>query len=112
MNDPATAELQLGMQRLTDMWAHDLRNGSNPYGQVDGQSVHLIPAKACKGRTCTRGKTFVGFMDLERGELRFDCAEDPSFHLTVDLSQVPHFAASPGCPDAEEAAASFEAARS
>ena len=112
MNDPATAQLQLGVQRLTDMWARDLQNGSNPYGQVDGQSVHLIPAKACKGRAGTRGKTFVGYVDLERGELRFDCAEDPSFHLTVDLSQVPHFAAGPGGPDAEEAAASFEAARS
>lgn len=97
---------------MTDMWARDLMNGSNPYGHVDGQSVHLIPAKACKGRTGTQGKTFVGYIDLVRGELRFDCAQDPSFHLTVDLSQVPHFAAGPGGPDAEQAAASFEAARS
>lgn len=111
MNDPVTTQLQQGVQRLTDIWARSLRNGANPYqGKVDGQSVHLIPAKACKGRTGMQGKTFVGYIDLERGELRFDCAEDPSFHLTVDLSEVPHFAAGPGGPDAEEAAASFEAA--
>jgi hypothetical protein len=112
MNDPTTVQLQKGVQRITEVWARSLLKGANPYGQVDGQSVHLIPAKACKGRTGTRGKTFVGYIDLLKGELRFDCAQDPRFHLTVDLSQVPHFAASPGCPDAEVAAASFEAARS
>ena len=112
MNDPTTVQLQQGVQRITEVWARSLLKGANPYGQVDGQSVHLIPAKACKGRTGTRGKTFVGYIDLERDELRFDCAEAPEFHLTIDLSQVPHFAARPGGPDAEQAAASFEAARS
>lgn len=111
MNDPATAKLQQGVQRLTDCWARTLVNGYNPYGQVDGQSVHLIPAKACKGRAGALGKTFVGYIDLEKGEIHFDCAEAPEFHLTIDLSQVPHFAAGPGGPDAEVAAASFEAAR-
>ena len=59
MKDPVTVQPSK-VQRLTDMWARDLRNGANPYGQVDGQSVHLIPAKACKGRAGTQGKTFVG----------------------------------------------------
>ena len=112
MNDPVTIQLQQQVQRLTDIWARSFRNGSNPYSQVDGQSVHLIPSKACTGRAGVQGKTFVGYIDLERGELRFDCAEAPEFHLTVDLYQVPHFAAGPGGPDAEVAAASFEAARS
>ena len=85
---------------------------TNPYGIVDGQSVQLIPAKACRGRAGVLGKTFVGYIDLERNKLHFECAEAPEFHLTVDLSQVPHFAAGPGGPDAEVAAASFEAARS
>lgn len=88
-----------------------LKGGMSPYACVDGQSVHLIPAKACMGRSGTRGKTFAGYLDVERGEIRFDCVEDPAFHLTVDLHQVPHLAASPGGPDAETAAASFEAAR-
>ena len=95
----------------TSEFVSKLKGGSSPYACVDGQAVHLIPAKACTGRSGTHGKTFAGYLDIERGEIRLDCVEDPAFHLTVDLRQVPHLAASPGGPDAEAAAASFEAAR-
>ena len=51
MNDPTTAALQQSVKSTTTaVWVRSLLDGSNPYGQVDGQSVHLIPAKACAGR--------------------------------------------------------------
>ena len=50
MNDPTTAALQQSVKSTIAVWVRSLLDGSNPYGQVDGQSVHLIPAKACAGR--------------------------------------------------------------
>ena len=81
--------------------------GESAYGCVDGEAVHDIPAQACCGRAGSQGKTFSGYFDERNGVLHFDCAEDPTFHLTVDLSKVPHFAAQPGGPLHEEAQESF-----
>lgn len=81
--------------------------GESLYSCVDGVHVHGIPAQACEGRAGTHGKTFSGYLDELNGVLRFDCAEDPAFHLTIHLKQVPHFAARPGGPLHEEAHESF-----
>ena len=81
--------------------------GESAYGCVDGVHVHDIPAQACRGRTGAHGKTFSGYFDAESGELRFDCAEDLAFHLTIDLNKVPHFAAQPGGPLHAAASESF-----
>lgn len=81
--------------------------GETPYSCVDGVDVHDIPAQACSGRAGTHGKTFTGYFDQLNGVLHFDCAEDPAFHLTVRLNQVPHFAARPGGPLHEAARESF-----
>ena len=49
----------------------------------------LIPTTACKGRTGdTDGNEFSGYVDKKRGVMRFDCANAPGFHLTVDLTQL------------------------
>lgn len=109
--DPTVTGLNRTAMHMTAQWVRTLQNGTNPYGNVDGQTVHPIPSKACTGRSGAQGKTFVGYIDLERGELHFDCAEAPDFHLTVDLSLVEHFASGPGGPNAEAAEASFEATR-
>lgn len=48
-----------------------------------------IPTTACKGRTGdTDGNEFSGYVDKKRGVMRFDCANAPGFHLTVDLTQL------------------------
>ena len=74
---------------------------------IDGETVHDIPAHACRGRSGRGGKTFSGFLDEERGELRFDCVEDPEFYLCVDLEKVPSIACRPGGPAAAEARDEF-----
>jgi hypothetical protein len=84
------------------------KHGHSEYPHVDGETVCNIPPHACKGRTGTFGKTFIGYVDLEMGFLRFDCVEECGFYLHVDLRQVPAFSAAPGGPDAEAAAADFE----
>lgn len=81
--------------------------GESAYAHVDGVHVHDIPAQACHGRTGAHGKTFSGYFDAVSGELRFDCAEDLAFYLTIDLSKVPHFAAQPGGPLHAAASESF-----
>lgn len=81
--------------------------GESAYSCVDGVDVHDIPAQACEGLAGTQGKTFSGYFDESNGVLRFNCAEDPAFHLTIHLGRVPHFAAQPGGPLYEEARESF-----
>ena len=83
--------------------------GESAYECVDGINVHDIPAQACNGRSGVHGKTFSGYFDAVSGELHFDCAEDPAFHLTINLNKVPHFAAQPGGPLHEAARESFAA---
>ena len=65
------------------------KKGESAYGNVNGEDVTNIPAQACIGRAGVLGSTFSGFIDLESGKMRIDCAEDPSFWLEVDLSKVP-----------------------
>lgn len=62
------------------------------------------------GRSGTHGKTFTGMWDAQAGRMHFDCAEDPSFWLEIDVSKIPHLAAAPGGSVAEEAACNAEAA--
>jgi len=85
------------------------KRGESAY-QVDGEVSHDIPAQACRGRTGVYGMTFSGMINLSDGTLRFDCAEDPTFYLKIDLGKVPHFAAAPGGHVARSAAMEFECA--
>ena len=103
-----TPPLQCYMELAKKIREKGLR-GESAYACVDGVSVHDIPAQACHGRAGTHGKTFSGYFDAVSGELHFDCAEDPAFHLTIDLNKVPHFAAQPGGPLHEAARESFAA---
>lgn len=64
------------------------KRGESPYGIVNGETVHDIPAQACKGRTAKQGRTFSGYIDVENGKMRFDCAEEPEFYLEVNLSDI------------------------
>lgn len=73
--------------------------GESAYAEVDGEYVVDVPAQACKGRVGDTGKTFSGYLDLRNGYMRFDCAEEFSFYLNVDLSQIPALAAQPSAPD-------------
>jgi len=108
---PAVAMLSDPMIESHKEFAQKIRakglRGESAYACVDGVHVHDIPAQACSGRAGTHGKTFTGYFDAVVGEIRFDCAEDPAFHLTIDLSKVPHFAAQPGGELYAEARASF-----
>lgn len=79
-------------QRLLDM----ARTGESAYGCVDGEAVVDLPATCIEGRSGAVGKTFSGFLDLQNGKLRVDCAEDPTMWLEIDLRNVPAFAAAPG----------------
>jgi hypothetical protein len=85
--------------------------GESPYGEVDGETIVDIPAQAVKGRSGTHGKTFSGHFDMETGTFRVDCAEDPCFWLEIDTNKIPAFAAAPGGPAAQAAAAEFEEAK-
>ena len=104
--------LELNLTRYEAALTHTLKAGKNPYSNVDGVTTHLIPSEACTGRTGANGKTFAGYFDAQNGVLHFDCSEQLDFYLTIDLNKVPHFAASPGGPEADKAQASFEAAAS
>ena len=44
---------------------------------------------------------------LSKRVMHFDCAECPEFHLTVDLDEIPLFAAAPGGSLHAEARESF-----
>ena len=77
------------------------------YGCVDDVNVHDIPAQACTGRSGVHGKTFSGYLDEPNLRIVVNCAEDPEFHLTIDLSKVTTWAAQPGGPLHEEARESF-----
>tara|TARA_B100001057_G_scaffold334937_1_gene335564 strand:+ start:5911 stop:6231 length:321 start_codon:yes stop_codon:yes gene_type:complete len=81
--------------------------GESAYGCVDGVNVHDIPAHACNGRSGVHGKTFSGYLDEPNLVIHVDCAEDPEFHLTIDLSKVTSWAAQPGGPLYAEARESF-----
>ncbi len=70
--------------------------GKSAYGCVDGVHAHNIPSQACHGRAGSLGKTFSGYIDLDKRIMRFDCAESPEFHLTVSLDEIPLFSAAPG----------------
>ena len=63
---------------------------------VDGDAKNEIPASACKGRAGIFGQTFTGVFNEDTGQMRFNCVEDPSFWLEVNLSKMPRFAAAPG----------------
>ena len=90
------------LSKSDKQFAQEIRDkglrGESAYCCVDGVHVHDIPAQACHGHAGAHGKTFSGYFDAVSGELRFNCAEDLSFHLTIDLNKVPHFAAQPGDP--------------
>lgn len=77
--------------------------GESAYADVDGVEVVDLPATCMQGRSGTLGKTFAGYMNLQTGRLRVDCAEDPAFWLEIDLSIIPALAAAPGGAVAEEA---------
>ena len=79
------------------------KRGESAYACVDGEECIDIPAQALKGRAGTLGKTFSGFLNFKTGKLRFDCAEDPSFYLEMDLQNVPALTASPDGRDGQDA---------
>ena len=81
--------------------------GESAYECVDGINVHDIPAQACNGRSGVHGKTFSGYLDEPNLVIHLDCAENPEFHLTIDLSKVLTWAAQPGGPLHAEARESF-----
>mgnify|MGYP004377504023 CR=1 FL=1 len=81
--------------------------GESAYGCVDGVDVHDIPAQACSGRAGAHGKTFFGYLDEPNLIIHLDCADDPAFHLTIDLSKLTTWAAQPGGPLHEAARESF-----
>ena len=85
------------------------RRGESAYGNVDGGSVHDLPAQAICGRSGACGTTFSGCIDLVRGTIRIDCADDPAFWLEIDFTKAPHFAAAPGGPEARAAGDDFRA---
>ena len=103
---PSNPVLQSNIDLAKEIKEKGLR-GESAYACVDGVHVHDIPAQACHGRAGAHGKTFSGYFDAVSGEIRFNCAEDPNFHLTIDLNKVPHFAAQPGGPLHEAARESF-----
>jgi hypothetical protein len=72
--------------------------GESAYECVNSVNVHNIPAHACNGRSGTHGKTFSGYLDEPNLVIHLDCAENPEFHLTIDLSKVSTWAAQPGGP--------------
>lgn len=74
------------------------QRGQSAY-PIDGEEEVNIPAQACKGRTSGSGNTFTGYLNLRTGHLRIDCAEDFSFYLEIELSNVPGFASQPSGPD-------------
>lgn len=81
--------------------------GESAYDEVDGVTVVDIPAQAVKGRVEPFGKTFSGYLDLEKGLMRLDCAESPEFYVIINLNQCPAFAAAPGGREAEAAQRRF-----
>jgi hypothetical protein len=85
------------------------RRGESAYNHVDGQTVHDIPAQAVRGRAGAQGQTFSGCVDLARGTIRIDCAEELPFHLEIDMAKVPHFAAAPGGAEARAVGEDFAA---
>lgn len=74
------------------------KRGESAY-PIDGEECVNIPTQACTGRTGALGKTFTGFINLQTGHLRIDCADDPSFYLEIDLNKIPAFAAQPTGPE-------------
>ena len=88
------------------------RRGNSAYDIVDAAGKHDIPAHACRGRTGAQmpftGKTFSGYLDLDNGKMRFDCVEDSSFWLEIDLNQVPLLSLAPGGREYEAAVTEFE----
>jgi hypothetical protein len=56
---------------------------------TDGVQTHPIPFTAMQGRTGKQGKTFVGYINLDTGRIRVDCAEEPSFWLEISLGNCP-----------------------
>ena len=71
------------------------KEGASAYADVDGETVHDIPCTAIRGRAGTHGKTFAGWINLEEGTMRFDCAEELPFYLEVDLRKAPFMSMSP-----------------
>jgi len=66
---------------------HNKNINNNPYG-ANGMNTHIITPKG-------RGN-FVGVIDLETGRIRIDSKDDPSFWMTIDLSQYNFSQYSPG----------------
>jgi len=73
------------------------------YADVDGEKTIDIPAQAVRGRTGYAGKTFSGFFDLDKGSIRIDCAEDPTFWLEIDIHAIPALSSAPGGHEASVA---------
>jgi hypothetical protein len=84
------------------------KQGQSAYGAVDGETVIDLPTNAFRGRSGGLGKTFSGYLDLSKGEIRIDCADDFSFWLTLNLNGVPGLAAAPGGVEAQAAQEDFD----
>lgn len=81
--------------------------GESAYA-TDGETIVDLPTQAISGRVGMHGKTFSGVINLETGEMRIDCAEEPSFWMHVNLSRVPAFALAPGGPGVSSVQEHFE----
>ena len=82
------------------------KRGESAY-PVDGVTTHDIRAEACTGRTGDRERAFSGTINLATGTIIMKCAEDPSFHLTIELGECPFWSAAPGGDEAVAAAKDF-----
>lgn len=78
--------------------------GEPIYADAEEEHVTQIPPNAISGRTATHGKTFCGIFNPLTGEIRIDCAEEPTFWLKIDLTQTEMWF-QPGAPGQVEAAA-------
>jgi hypothetical protein len=85
-----------------------LHDPSSPYGCVDGQSCVDVPSEAIRGRSGV-GKTFRGYLDLEKKVMRIDCAEDLAFWIEIHFLKIPAFFLQPDAPGGKEAVASAAA---
>jgi hypothetical protein len=104
-------ELELRRQAFAAKIVDMGKRGESAY-PVDGATTIDIPAQACRGRAGNLGRTFTGFQNLSTGIIRFDCADDSSFWLEVDLNKVPAYNFAPGQAGALAAASEYKSAAS
>jgi hypothetical protein len=81
--------MDLSPNNLAALLKQMAKDGVSAYSEVDGEAVHDIPCTAIRGRAGNLGKTFSGYIDLETGNIRLDCAECPEFWLEINLQKVP-----------------------